>query len=106
VEERELDGEPGVVVSAVAPGSNGAAAGIRVDDLITMVKVDSPYQVLDVGCSEDFVRAFTQYPNSTKALMMFREHRPGVVTLPEPIDWLDTPSALRDYQDATADTTI
>lgn len=54
-------------------------------------------KVVDIGTSEDFQRVFEQNKTSTKTLMIFRAHQPGVETLPEPIDWLDTPSQLREY---------
>lgn len=36
--------------------------------------------------------------------MMFREHKPGIVTLPEPIDWMANPSTLREYHSPRAAT--
>ena len=75
------------------------------NDLVTMVKVDGADAVVDINRREDFLRTFREFPNSAKTLMLFREHQPGVETLPEPIDWLnpDLSPTNRGYVPGRAD---
>jgi len=90
VEDERVDNETRVAVVAFQPHSEAEEAGVRIGDLITMVKVVDPYEVYDISSHQDFVRLFREHKDSKKTLMVFREFRDGVETLPEPIDWVDS----------------
>ncbi len=55
---------------------------------------------MTIDTRDDFLRVFRDFSRAPKTLMIFREHRPGVETLPPPIAWLDpelVQSAARGY---------